>query len=178
VTLKTCKKCGEKKDPAEFYRHKLTVDKLNPWCKECCRADCRRWRKENPDKKRAASKRWGDNNRARCRKNHREWCRKNPQRIRADNARRRARMLGAPGFCTPEQLSDLIAYYNERCYLCGAPYEVIDHVIPLSRGGTNWPSNLRPACNYCNNKKHASLPSESGITSAALAGLRACAVGV
>jgi 5-methylcytosine-specific restriction endonuclease McrA len=35
------------------------------------------------------------------------------------------------------------------------PYEVIDHVIPVSKGGTGWPANLRPACGRCNLAKSA-----------------------
>jgi len=35
-------------------------------------------------------------------------------------------------------------------------YEV-DHIIPLSRGGTNWPSNLQLMCKRCNQSKGASL---------------------
>ncbi|MFD6469381.1 HNH endonuclease [Streptomyces goshikiensis] len=37
------------------------------------------------------------------------------------------------------------------CSLCNArPATTADHVIPLSRGGTNDISNLRPACAPCN----------------------------
>ncbi len=33
-------------------------------------------------------------------------------------------------------------------------------MIPLSRGGTNWPANLRPACDRCNRKKRNQISSE------------------
>jgi 5-methylcytosine-specific restriction endonuclease McrA len=29
----------------------------------------------------------------------------------------------------------------------------IEHRIPLSRGGSNWPANLAPACKTCNSSK-------------------------
>jgi len=48
-------------------------------------------------------------------------------------------------------------YFGGRCWMCFAVAREFDHVIPLSRGGTNWPSNLRPACAPCNLKKWAHL---------------------
>ncbi|NAE18264.1 hypothetical protein GUJ16_13385 [Enterococcus hirae] len=42
--------------------------------------------------------------------------------------------------------------------MCGHPASEIDHVKPLSRGGSAWPANLRPACRTCNSKKRARWP--------------------
>ena len=46
---------------------------------------------------------------------------------------------------------------GRTCYLCGELIRVgtgtRDHVVPLSRGGTNDWSNLRPAHRWCNSKK-------------------------
>ncbi|MFI7281708.1 HNH endonuclease [Micromonospora chersina] len=36
------------------------------------------------------------------------------------------------------------------CALCRRAATTADHVVPLSRGGTNDLSNLRPACGPCN----------------------------
>ena len=44
--------------------------------------------------------------------------------------------------------------YGKKCYICNeAPGDTIDHVIPLSKGGTNDIENLRLACYNCNWKK-------------------------
>lgn len=54
--------------------------------------------------------------------------------------------------------------FKGRCYLCGRKTKLksprgdpllatIDHVVPLSRGGTNEASNLRLCCRGCNKKK-------------------------
>lgn len=51
--------------------------------------------------------------------------------------------------------------YGTKCVYCGTmDADTIDHVIPLSRGGTNELSNLRPACRQCNMAKGDRLPSE------------------
>lgn len=42
-----------------------------------------------------------------------------------------------------------------NCWLCGEiGADSVDHVIPISRGGTNDWSNLRPAHLSCNIRKH------------------------
>lgn len=51
-----------------------------------------------------------------------------------------------------------------RCRYCGCDltpgFAHIDHVVPLSRGGTNDDSNLCSACPPCNLSKHAKTPEE------------------
>ena len=48
---------------------------------------------------------------------------------------------------------------NGRCAICGKPIRfcdmTIDHIIPLSRGGTNAPDNLQLSCRECNFMKSA-----------------------
>lgn len=40
-----------------------------------------------------------------------------------------------------------------RCLYCDEPATTVDHVLPLSKGGTWRLSNLVAACECCNNKK-------------------------
>jgi 5-methylcytosine-specific restriction endonuclease McrA len=47
---------------------------------------------------------------------------------------------------------------SDVCHICGEPgADAIDHVVPLARGGTEDPSNLRPAHHdvppFCNRVK-------------------------
>lgn len=73
---------------------------------------------------------------------------------------KRARRLGAPGRFKGWQVIDLLEYQGARCARCNADVRssyAIDHVIPLSKGGTNWPSNLQILCVPCNGSKGAKL---------------------
>lgn len=51
------------------------------------------------------------------------------------------------------------------CRYCGARQQlVIDHVHPVSRGGTNEVANLATACTPCNTRKLDRTPEEAGMT--------------
>ena len=53
---KFCTKCKELKPLSEFYKHVTTKDGLRYHCKTCPGVEGKRWSKDNPDKKRAQSK--------------------------------------------------------------------------------------------------------------------------
>lgn len=59
---------------------------------------------------------------------------------------------------TPGQLADKVAYWGGKCWMCGNPYEAIDHVKPIARGGPHMLANLRPACALCNHRKRDRWP--------------------
>jgi 5-methylcytosine-specific restriction enzyme A len=50
------------------------------------------------------------------------------------------------------------------CHYCGGKFSpgdlTMDHVIPLSRGGSSDKMNIVPACKECNNKKKYLHPAE------------------
>jgi 5-methylcytosine-specific restriction endonuclease McrA len=83
-------------------------------------------------------------------------------RVRIASHIRRARYLAAPGRYTAQDIQHKLQAQKSKCYYCQKHLEQyhIDHVIPLSRGGTNWPDNLVLACPTCNYRKHVKLPHE------------------
>lgn len=70
---------------------------------------------------------------------------------------RQARLKGAEGRCTPIEWRERYDLYDGCCAYCSKPLPfrsaTIDHVMPISKGGSNWPSNLVPACATCNKSK-------------------------
>lgn len=71
--------------------------------------------------------------------------------------RRRAREHGARGQFTWSEFMKVAKKFDYCCAYCGARPERLDpdHVVPLSRGGSNSPANLLPACLDCNSSKNA-----------------------
>lgn len=53
---------------------------------------------------------------------------------------------------------------DPTCYYCGCRIDEnsssLDHIVPESRGGDNWPANLRLACRACNSTKSDRTPVE------------------
>lgn len=87
---------------------------------------------------------------------HRSWSKRNPEKTRINNNNRRARIRNAGGKFTAQEFRELCARYDWRCLACGEKRPLSpDHVVPISRGGSNDISNIQPLCSECNNRKHA-----------------------
>jgi 5-methylcytosine-specific restriction endonuclease McrA len=94
---------------------------------------------------------WQRANRVRVRFNTAEYSAKNPELRRAMKHRRRALALAAGVVqFSPNQWHERLKYFGSKCWMCGGPFEHIDHVKPLSRGGPHMLANLRPSCARCN----------------------------
>lgn len=69
-------------------------------------------------------------------------------------SRRRARRFNAPGYHTSEQWQAVLDRYGYKCLRCGSTENLTeDHVLPLSKGGSNWIENIQPLCGSCNSSK-------------------------
>lgn len=67
---------------------------------------------------------------------------------------RRARRRGNGGRYTIDQWRDLCARYGHRCLACGEMKQLTpDHIVPISRGGSSYISNIQPLCITCNKRK-------------------------
>ncbi|BCL79685.1 hypothetical protein ccbrp13_21500 [Ktedonobacteria bacterium brp13] len=63
----------------------------------------------------------------------------------------RARRLGQGGTLTFEEWSETLTHFKMLCAFCQqAPYEVLEHVLPIIHGGSTSIFNSVPACNLCN----------------------------
>ena len=89
---------------------------------------------------------------------HRNYCRSHPENIAHLKANRYAKEKGADGSHTLLQWLMLKFSYCYKCAICGEKKPLTkDHIIPLSKGGTNSIDNIQPLCRNCNSKKNAKL---------------------
>ena len=86
---------------------------------------------------------------------------RNRGRVLRSSHRTRARYTGG-GVIVPyttDQLLDRFEMFGNRCWLCGTDEGIqVDHVKPLSRGGPECLSNVRPICGSCNKRKSNEWP--------------------
>jgi 5-methylcytosine-specific restriction endonuclease McrA len=120
----------------------------------------RQWREKNKDKKSAQDAQWQRDNPDRVKQRNRRWQEKNKDAVRSFTRNYRAKKRAAEGFHTGEDIKALFDRQRGLCACgCGASIESgydVDHIIPVSRGGDNWPSNLQlltPTCNKSKNDK-------------------------
>lgn len=75
----------------------------------------------------------------------------------------RARRVGVPGNFTKADLAEKFREQGGLCLYCGVSVRrkwTVEHITPISRGGTNGPENIAIACPTCNFSKRDKLPHE------------------
>lgn len=67
---------------------------------------------------------------------------------------RYARLKGAEGKFTLEEWNQLLCKHEYKCVHCGYNGKLTkDHIIPLTKGGSNYITNIQPLCQSCNSSK-------------------------
>ena len=79
-----------------------------------------------------------------------------------------ARNFGDERLVPPLSNRELFLRDDHLCMYCGREFPVYlltrDHLVPLSRGGTDCWSNVVAACRGCNHAKGSRTPEEAGMT--------------
>lgn len=98
------------------------------------------WKKNNQDKSRQYSKSYRD---------------RHPEIVTLSTKKRRERLNSIQGTFTLAEWNSLCDSYGNRCLKCGRGDVklTIDHIIPISKNGSNSIDNIQPLCQSCNSSK-------------------------
>jgi 5-methylcytosine-specific restriction endonuclease McrA len=124
------------------------------------------WRRNNPEKALAIGKKWRDNNPEKAHAACKKWSENNHEKVLAYSRNYDSRKRSNEGSHTDRDIRDIFDFQNGLCRYCDRQLYyirrgyVVDHVMPVSLGGSNGPENLVISCQSCNSKKHAMHPDD------------------
>lgn len=163
----TCKICHNQRNSSEhFYSKGLEIGESH---REMRKAIFRRYHKRHPEVAREQARRRRKERGDALQSYNQLFWKTHPHLRRVYNSKRRALTLQAEGTYTKEDIQEQYKRQKGKCYWCTKKLEKypngthifhIDHICPLSRGGSNSPDNLVLACPTCNQSKSARLPHE------------------
>lgn len=123
--------------------------------------DSKRYYWANREKRLQQSRSWYAANQERMRARSKKWRSQNPESVNAYTRNRKARLKANGGFHNGKDIKTILVSQKYKCAYCKIKlrnkYEV-DHITPLSGGGSNNPCNLQIVCGPCNREKKAQDP--------------------
>ena len=159
--MRECRVCKAVKPLTEFYASK----RYGP--AKVCKICDNKARGERDKKDRAgARRRYADwlarpGNKEKTQAYYRKHYADNKERYMRNTLNRIARLKGAQGKHSLQQIRELKSRQKNKCVACHADVSVkyhVDHIVPLIKGGTNDITNIQILCPTCNMSKQARDP--------------------
>ena len=170
--LKRCKICCQKASsgliPKQFTHHKAPPDGFK-MCNKChllkpatseyfAKGSHNGWQYACKACNKAYSAEWYLKNKERANANDRKWTKDNPDKKKEIKMRRKARLKKTEGYAEPFPKQKAIREQGNACFYCrkslGKKNNHVDHMTPITRGGTNHADNKCVCCHSCNARKH------------------------
>ncbi len=174
--MKKCNRCQIDKSIESFSKNPKNRDGYFHQCKLCRSIHVKQWRLNNPELYHKRRKEIYRRDRELNIQRATEWARKNKnKRVIIKNKWRAKnkeltnfytknysyRKKGAEGAHTFEEYAKKLDRLGGLCFYCRINRAgTKDHIIPLSKGGSNYIDNIVPSCVNCNSSKRDKLISE------------------
>lgn len=136
-------------------------------CLLCAREAHMRWTNANRElgRERYRKRYWSDPAFRKKVSDYGKWYRKNRSQVaRATRQNCKAKRRKALGSHTKDDIKEICKLQRNKCAICRVSikkkYEV-DHIVALSKGGTNFRQNIQLLCKPCNRRKHNKDPMDA-----------------
>ena len=147
--MKVCRKCKVELETSEFNKNSAAPDGLYPRCKKCLA----KYRQQNRQRTSDYKREYYLNNREEI------MSKRTSERKILHTSNRRAKSKSNGVYALTEK--ELRKLRDKECVYCGSSHKIeLDHVIPISRGGTHGIGNLVPSCMKCNRSKSSKFITE------------------
>ena len=180
---KVCSKCKIEQDYNCYYKHKKFKDGLHPYCKSCFKEYYknnkesrdeydreyrvknreyvldrnRKYYHDNKEKQLKLNKIWRKNNHSKKLEYDRKWRKNNTDKTMNYKHIRRARERNVL-FESGISKTDILKEQGGKCASCKSSGDEIewhlDHIMPISRGGSHARDNVQILCRDCNLSKY------------------------
>ena len=161
---------------SDYYRCKKISGTACSECKTAAATYERNRRLANIEHHKAIEKAWRDKNLDKARETERRYRQRNPETQRSKSRRKRARQKDL--ISAPYLTKDVLDLWGTDCHICGQAIDMrvtrrcgepgweeglhLDHVVPMSKGGPDIISNVKPTHARCNLVKSDSLATALG----------------
>lgn len=167
---KCCKYCHAVKDIGLFFKQKGGKYGVGARCKECEKARTYAYRASHPGAHAKIQAKYRKNNQESQLAANRRWVAAHPEyererywkrrtdavqleKMRASGKRQNLLRKHAAQDSDAINADTVIWLMSQPCAYCLGPACEIDHVVPISKGGTHTLDNVVSACRSCNAKK-------------------------
>ena len=183
MKMKICSKCKSEKALDQFNVDKQKKDGMTYCCKSCNIQRAKLWAQNNKEKRKAIAEkyrlaniekckaavkksqlknperinRWTEENKEKIKQYKEKWRKNNKEYFIADKHRRR----GASGTFTTAQINKLFLLQIGKCVCCRKDISDgfhRDHIVPITKGGSNDILNIQLLCASCTHSKSAKHP--------------------
>lgn len=171
-----CKQCKSACNAEYYSRNAAIIAKNYSENRQIIRQKQKQYAAKSSEKIRARHAKWRSENRekvigyqSRMKDKYpgylAEYRARNPEKCSEHSRNRRARKRNAEGSHTATDIARIFEHQRGLCANChaklfksGKQTFHVDHIVPLAKGGSNWPDNLQCLCPQCNNRKRAKDP--------------------
>lgn len=121
---------------------------------EECTARNNLWNEENPELVAGYKRKYTETHPGANNQSSAAWRRNNPEHKRTLTRQRRAKIREAEGSISTEEWGSILKLYGPSCLCCGEIKPLtMDHIVPISCGGSHTSDNVQPLCLTCNSSK-------------------------